>query len=93
MYKLRFHFQDSSTSPEEISIIFNAIYQLKFSELLPHDQKLFLSLSRDIFPELRAESPVFDELKEAMEAVCEKRYLDCHPYFMEKVQQLYQMIR
>ena len=84
---------ESEVEVDEIHIIFNAIHRLKFSELLPHDQKLFLKISRDIFPEVEVNTPIYEKIQNALETVCEKKFLDCHPYLQEKVQQLHQMIR
>ena len=77
----------------ELDVMFNAIYRLKFSELLPYDQHIFLSISREIFRGVEPSHQSCQNLEEAIEGVCDKKFLSNHPYFSEKVQQLYQMIR
>ena len=79
---------------QEVEALYTAIHRLKFSELLPHDQNLFTKISQDIFPGgVVAAVEMADHLDAAIAAVCSKKFLDCHPYLREKVQQLYQMIR
>ena len=53
----------------------------------------FTSISREIFRGVEPSQQSCQNLEEAIEGVCDKKFLSNHPYFSEKVQQLYQMIR
>ena len=62
------------TTSKEDAIVFNAVHRMKFSELLPEDQTLFLRyensdkdkervltrIASDIFPEVEVENPVYE---------------------------------
>ena len=78
---------------DELKTLHKSIHQLKFSELLSHDQRLFTRLSEDTFPEIEDEVEMTEELTDAIREVCQEKLLDCYQYFENKIIQLYQMIR
>lgn len=90
---LSIKFKHENQEADETGIIFNAFYRLKFSELLPEDQKIFLEIAADIFPQTEVSRPAYEAIDEAISSVCENLYLDCNDYFRSKVHQLYEMIR
>jgi dynein heavy chain len=90
---LSIQFKHENREAEEMEIIFNAFHRLKFSELLPEDQKIFMEIAADIFPRTEVSRPAYEAINEAIAAVCENLLLDCNEYFRSKVQQLYEMIR
>ena len=90
---LSIQFKHANREDDEMGIIFNAFHRLKFSELLPEDQKIFLEIAADIFPGTEVSSPAYEAIDEAIAAVCENLQLDCNDYFRSKIQQLYEMIR
>ena len=51
------------------------------------------SWCQDTFPEITEEVKVSEDLTEAIQEVCQQKYIDCYPYFEDKIKQLYQMIR
>jgi dynein heavy chain len=85
---LAIEFKHESGEADEMGLIFTAFHRLKFSELLPEDQKIFLEIAADIFPGTEVNRPGY-----AIAAVFENLLLDCNEYFRSKIQQLYEMIR
>ena len=85
-------FKTQNKDQDESSNIFNAIHRLKYSELLPDDQRLFLAITADIFPELGIETPIYENLNRTVTEVCDKENLECSDYFLMKIQQMYEMI-
>lgn len=84
-----------STRPDskEDALVFNAVHRMKFSELLPEDQTLFLKIAADIFPGVDVERPLYTDTNEITAEVCEELHLECSDYFLSKVQEMLEMIK
>ncbi|CAB4061833.1 DNAH [Lepeophtheirus salmonis] len=82
------------TSPleDENIIICKAIHTVKYCELLPQDQEMFKNILFHLFG-LCPPDPIPDDvLKKAIIDQCQKHNLESTPYFLSKVQQLYDMM-
>lgn len=49
-------------------------------------------LVSDLFPGIDLPQPDYDILNACIEQSCEKLNLQCTPYFLEKIQQIYEMM-
>ena len=85
-----FHEKDKEKSEEHV--VFNAVYRMKFAELLPDDQALFMKIASDIFPGVEVEKPEYKTVNEATAEICQQDNLQCTEYFLSKVQEMYEMI-
>ena len=86
-------YHDKQKEKSEEHVVFNAVYRMKFGELLQDDQALFMKIASDIFPGVEVDKPEYKTVNEATEEVCKKENLQCTEYFLSKVQEMYEMIR
>lgn len=85
-------FRSKQKDNTEEHIVFNAVYRMKFAELLPDDQALFMKIASDIFPGVEVDKPEYKTVNEATAEVCKKENLQCTEYFLSKIQEMYEMI-
>ncbi|QQP52952.1 Uncharacterized protein FKW44_005260, partial [Caligus rogercresseyi] len=77
---------------DENAIICKAIHTVKYCELLPQDQEIFKSILSHLFGIYPSDPIPDDVLKKAIIKQCEDQNLESTPYFLSKVQQLYDMM-
>ena len=77
---------------DEISLIMRALVDVNTPKFLDQDIPLYAGIMGDLFPGIS--KPVIDygKLFASMKAIMAKKNLQLHPWFIEKVIQLYEMI-
>jgi dynein heavy chain len=77
---------------DEISLIMRALVDVNTPKFLDQDIPLYAGIMGDLFPGIS--KPVIDygKLFASMKAIMAKKNLQPHPWFIEKVIQLYEMI-
>ena len=85
-------FRAKQPASKEQHVVFNAVHRMKYSELLPDDQVLFMNIAMDIFPGVSVDKPEYEIVNEATAEVCKKMNLECSEYFLSKVQEMFEMI-
>ncbi|VEN55806.1 unnamed protein product, partial [Callosobruchus maculatus] len=76
----------------ENSLVLRSIKDTNLAKLLEFDIPLFQGIVFDLFPGLSFPELDYSILNEAVEDACVASNLQCTPFFLEKVQQLYEML-
>jgi dynein heavy chain len=82
----------SEQKEDEHYIISRALQTVKYCELLPQDQRMFKGILEHVFHQCPPDPLPDDVLKKAIIEQCAKNDLEGTPYFLSKVQQLYDML-
>lgn len=80
------------TKEDEYVLMLRSINDVNLAKFLAHDIPLYRNITKDLFPGVTLPTPDYDNLLEAIENQITKLKLTSHPYFVEKIIQLYEMI-
>ncbi|KAI9141391.1 dynein heavy chain and region D6 of dynein motor-domain-containing protein [Paraphysoderma sedebokerense] len=78
---------------DENSVILRSIIDVNLPKFLDQDVPLFKGITSDLFPHVTLPKADNSKLENAILECCVKRNLECTPVFMEKISQLYQMMK
>ena len=76
---------------DESEILLRAINDVNLAKFLAHDLPLFRNITSDLFPGTVLPEPDYKDLTIAMQSMAKKMNLQEHPYFFQKVIELYEM--
>jgi dynein heavy chain len=77
----------------ESILLLRAILEVNLAKFLSFDLPLFRNITSDLFPKVVLPKPDYKDLMRTMGEAMDKSRLQHHPYFVEKIIQLYEMIR
>ena len=76
---------------DEAVLMLRAINDVNYAKFLQHDLGLYRNITSDLFPGIELPEPDYVELMKAIMNQCKKFNLVAHPYFIDKIIQLYEM--
>ena len=76
---------------DESVLMLRAINDVNYAKFLKHDLGLYRNITSDLFPGVELPQPDYGDLMGALENQCKVKNLQPHPYFLDKIIQLYEM--
>lgn len=73
-------------------LVLRSIKDVNLAKFLNHDVPLFHGIASDLFPGITLPESDYEVFNKAVEDICKERNIQCTDVFLEKVQQLYEMI-
>lgn len=73
-------------------LVLRSLKDVNLPKFLEHDVVLFHDITADLFPGTVLPSPEYTIFNQSVQEACVKNNIQCTPVFLEKVQQLYEMI-
>ncbi|XP_045470082.1 dynein axonemal heavy chain 7 [Harmonia axyridis] len=77
---------------KEDILVLRSIKDVNLAKFLVLDVPLFKGITSDLFPGVILPEPDYVIFNEAIAETCKEKNIQCVPFFLEKVQQLYEMI-
>ena len=77
---------------DESILLLRAINEVNLAKFLAHDLPLFENITSDLFPGVVLPPPDYDQMMACIQDRLTHHNLEAHPYFVDKIIQLYEMI-